>query len=681
MIPRPWVAVWFLFISLAKASNDKLPGHGALTVKTAFGSVSGFTANGTNAWRGIPYAAPPTEDRRFRPPQPPSKWNQVRDSTSFGPSCLQMGSPALGGRHSRPAWNSINVTNSDEDCLYLNVYAPAAATETLPVMVYFHAGEFRFGSSNDRESAWPYFANGTVLLVTANVRLGLMGFGALEAFRARDPSGSTGNYGMQDQRAVLQWVKANIKVFGGDPTRVTMFGESSGGSSVGFHLTSPKSAGLFSGAILESPGLTQSRTWEASVTNTQFAASALTSAGSEGCSWPTADKQEWITLPGLFATEQGHPVPLGLAISMDGALKRCTANPNCSMVYQKDTKSGLTVLYGGGKPGDMIDAQPVVFNMSLHKGHMEPSEVRFRVSDPTTVSDCLVKADARDLVALNEAPPFGDTFTTDAAAPTIDGVELTDALAHQARVSVPKGVALLGGSNLDEGTEFMDLTPALDCAASKEDFAAWSVLQFGEELGKQVPALYSEVEQPAPLCRNTHGPGMEGTAVEPRRTQANATWPWSPHTSTYWQAAMRAAGDSAIMCRTRDVLKQAFTQGTDAFWYFFTLTPTTSVNEDPEELPYMGAFHGAEVPFVFGDKFELMSMQEQSVSRAMACYWTNFATTGDPNTGSSGCVADLQLPVWPTIGKAGDAIEFSNTTIHKRSALHKTQCDVFAKYP
>ena len=116
----------------------------------------------------------------------------------------------------------------------------------------------------------------------------------------------------------------------------------------------------------------------------------------------------------------------------------------------------------------------------------------------------------------------------------------------------------------------------------------------------------------------------------------------------------------------------------------------------------MGAFHGAEVPFVFGecepwgkflsrseltldwpagDKFELMSMQEQSVSRAMACYWTNFATTGDPNTGSSGCVADLQLPVWPTIGKAGDAIEFSNTTIHKRSALHKTQCDVFAKYP
>jgi len=644
----------------------------APTVQTAYGPVTGFTSLGVKAFRGIPYAASPTGDLRFRPPQAPQKWKKPLDASAFGPSCLQIGSAEVGGRFNHPAWNSINVTLSSEDCLFLNVYAPSAspspssASGGLPVMVYFHAGEFRFGSSNDRESNWPFFAHGTVLLVTANVRLGIFGFGALKGFKSRDPSGSAGNYGMQDQREVLKWVQRNIAAFGGDPARVTMFGESSGGSSVGFHLTSTKSAGLFSQAILESPGLTQSKTWAASETNTEWVASILTGAGSPGCSWPAVAQQQWIALPGLVAA--GHPI--GIALSLHSAQAKCAEMPSCSMVYQKDSTHGLTTLFGGGTPGNMSYAGIEIFNISARLGKLSPSTVLLRVSDPASSVECLLDAHAGDLVALNTATPYDDTFETDAAAPTEDGVELDSTLAHRMRVAVPKGVALLGGSNLDEGTEFMSEAAQIACNASAADFQEWCTKQFGPDLGPKVPPFYSDIEQPAPLCREDHHYASDSSGSFPE-----------PPTSVYWQAAMRAAGDSAIMCRTRDVLQTAFANGDKAYWYYFTVTPTASINEDPRDLKYMGAFHGAEVPFVFGDTFELLSPQEQSLSQAMGCYWTNFAASGNPNSGSSGCISKLSLPEWPLIGKAGNALELSNTTIRTRTDLKEGPCHLFAQYP
>lgn len=281
---RPPRALTMKFRSAAVAILAGSASTGAAagpTVSTPDGPVEGFTVGDVDAFRGIPYAAPPTGDNRYRPPQPVSKWTSTLQATDFAPSCLQRGAPGTNTfQPTHPAWATINVTSASEDCLYANVYAPSAArgdtADPVPVMVYFHAGEFRYGAANDGESNWPYFANGNVVLVTANVRLGLFGFAALDELRSRDPTNSTGNYGMQDQRAVLQWVQRNIKAFGGDPTRVTIFGESSGGSSVGFHLSSAASAGLFTGAILESPGLTQSKSWEAATGNTQMAASALT---------------------------------------------------------------------------------------------------------------------------------------------------------------------------------------------------------------------------------------------------------------------------------------------------------------------------------------------------------------------------------------------------------------------
>merc|ERR1719355_493062 len=126
---------------------------------------------------------------------------------------------------------------------------------------------------------------------------------------------------------------------------------------------------------------------------------------------------------------------------------------------------------------------------------------------------------------------------------------------------------------------------------------------------------------------------------------------------------MRSAGDSAILCRTRELLRQASKKGNAAWWYYFTHTPIYSINMG--DLRYYGAFHGAEVPFVWGDQFEITGDAEKALSRAMGCYWVNFAATGNPNEGPSGCAAELSLPLWPALGPR-DALEFSAIALRRR---------------
>ena len=220
----------------------------AQTVRTADGSVRGATANGVSVFKGIPFAAAPVGDLRWRAPQPAKPWTGVRDATKFGADCVQVTPPfaaAMGA-----------VSAKSEDCLFLNVWRPANAKPgaKLPVMVWIYGGAFLFGSGALPTYDGTAFAKQGVVLVTLNYRLGRFGFFAHPALSAEHPEEAKGNYAFMDQIAALKWVRQNIAAFGGNPGNVTIFGESAGGVSVHNLLVSPLSRGLFHKAISESGG-------------------------------------------------------------------------------------------------------------------------------------------------------------------------------------------------------------------------------------------------------------------------------------------------------------------------------------------------------------------------------------------------------------------------------------------
>jgi para-nitrobenzyl esterase len=185
-------------------------GADPLTVHTSAGDVQGISSGSLHEWRGVPYAAPPLGPRRWRPPAPVSPWSGVRLADTFAPQCLQLGL-------SEPVEGS-------EDCLYLNVFAPAEAGGSRPVMVHLHGGSNFFFHPYTNANA---LVERGVIVVTVGYRLGVFGFAGHPALTA-EGGGSSGEYGLLDQIAALQWVQDNIAAFGGDPGNVTLFGESAG---------------------------------------------------------------------------------------------------------------------------------------------------------------------------------------------------------------------------------------------------------------------------------------------------------------------------------------------------------------------------------------------------------------------------------------------------------------------
>lgn len=213
---------------------------------TAQGRVSGkLIVNGSQkAFLGLPYAAPPVGELRWKAPQPPASWKGVRDATQFGNRCEQY-----------HVWNDYIFLDPgpSEDCLYLNVYAPASAKQTgkLPVMVWIHGGGFIAGAGSEPRYTNSGLVAKGVVLVTLNYRLGVFGFLTSEDL-AKEADEHAGNYGLMDMAAALRWVKTNIAAFGGDPGNVTIFGESAGSFAVNALTVAPEARGLFHKFIGES---------------------------------------------------------------------------------------------------------------------------------------------------------------------------------------------------------------------------------------------------------------------------------------------------------------------------------------------------------------------------------------------------------------------------------------------
>lgn len=227
-------------IPFAAATFEDLPGAPTVTLRA--GKVKG---DGTDilAFKGIPYAQPPVDALRWRAPVAAKPWAGTRDATTYGPQCMQAGTAPM-----------------SEDCLFVNVWAPrkaVVALERLPVLVWVFGGSFHQGDGSINGA---HLARNGAVVVSMNYRVSTLGFMAHPQLTAESPDKVSGNYGILDIAQALQWVKANIDRFGGDPDKVTIFGLSSGASAISAFMSSPRSAGLFQRAILQSPG--SWRTWK-----------------------------------------------------------------------------------------------------------------------------------------------------------------------------------------------------------------------------------------------------------------------------------------------------------------------------------------------------------------------------------------------------------------------------------
>ncbi len=209
-------------------------------VQVEQGGLQGTSENGLAVYRGIPFAAPPVGVLRWRAPQPAAAWQGVKIADKFAPGPMQGGNPPSG---------------KSEDCLYLNIWSPAkSAKDKLPVLVWIYGGGFAAGATSEKSYNGEHLARRGVVLVSIAYRVGVLGFLAHPELSAEDPNRVSGNYGLLDMIAGLQWIRKNIAAFGGDPNKVTIFGESAGGIAVSMLCASPLAKGLFHGAISQSGG-------------------------------------------------------------------------------------------------------------------------------------------------------------------------------------------------------------------------------------------------------------------------------------------------------------------------------------------------------------------------------------------------------------------------------------------
>ena len=481
---------------------------------------------------GIPYAAPPTGDLRWRPPQEIASWSGMRDATHYAHACVQ-----------------ANDKNSSEDCLYLNVWTPAASLQQrLPVMVWIHGGGFVAGSGSDPKFDGTRLSQKGVVIVTINYRLGVFGFLAHPDLTKESPHHASGNYGLMDQIFALRWVQQNISAFGGDPSRVTIFGESAGATSIGYLLVSPLAKGLFQRAILESPSRVLLPDPELSkvvdgLTPMESVGTAITPHIAEARMWSTAE-----------------------------VLRRAKA-----------VTDALFAPGGKGKLG----LRP--------EGHMH-------------------------MPNAHDVPWWA----------FVDGWVIP----HQTQTSYREGneitVPVLAGTNANEGSIFLLNFP----------------VKTAEEYRDYLRQNYAPYER--------------------------AMFSLYPATSA---AGIKAAVDGIItdalfLYGVHGIAEAEQHKEQAVFLYRF------SRGSRDKKLAALGAWHGAEVPYVFGIADprlspERFNARDREISGQMMDAWTNFAKTGDPNARG--------LPRWPAASEQDENyMDFGDTTAVYRLMKQKNFA-VFAR--
>nr|WP_070960982.1 carboxylesterase family protein [Hyphomonas sp. Mor2] len=501
---------------------------------------------------GIPFAAPPVGDLRWRAPQPAQAWQDVRDGTVFGAECVQarygsgeflsdllngLGLNAVERHLATVVLENAEPPKESEDCLFLNVRSANVGNADLqPVMVWIHGGSHQSGAGSQA----PYQANqlvenGTVL-VTINYRLGVFGYIAHPALSADDPRGVSGNYGLLDQVAALAWIQDNIASFGGDPDNVTIFGESAGAQSVTEIMSTPLSQGLFHKAILQSGAST-------------YNANGLTTA-IEGR---------------LTMHEAGLDFFDGLAAA-DASASDLRAIPAADIIAHIPNK--------------------------LHLGGY--------------------------------------------ALPTVDGVVIPKLMGQAIADGSIHNVPILAGYNADEGTLFYD------------SIQRPTVLR---------PEFPEALEDRLDLLREIYGEEDASDLI---------TLYGLDNPETYQKAETDMLGDDLFGVHMRHLAAANVRQGEPTFLYHFTRVP-------PSRSQTIGAFHAAEIFFVFDSHVPLQSLSEddEKLTEAMGLYWTNFAKTGDPNGAG--------LREWPLYDPASDLWMTFNPSIEVKSGVRAEKLDIMER--
>ncbi len=501
---------------------------------------------------GIPFAAPPVGDLRWRAPQPALSWSGVRDGTLFGAECVQMrlGSNAflrelldgMGLNAVQRHLASVALENApppaeSEDCLFLNVRsANVGAADLQPVMVWIHGGSHQTGAGSQSIYQANQLVENGVVLVTINYRLGVFGYIAHPALSADDPRGVSGNYGLLDQVAALQWVRDNIQAFGGDPDNVTIFGESAGAQSVTEIMATPLSDGLFHKAILQS-----------------------------GASTYNAN---------------------GLTTAIDGRLTMHEA--------------GL----------DFFDG----------------------IADADATAADLRAIPASDLIAQIPNKMHLGGY----ALPTVDGVVIPKLIGAAIADGSIHNVPILAGYNGDEATLFYsDIQRPTVLVPDYPEALNDRLLQleeiYGAEDANALTALY----------------GLDDA-------------------DTYQSAEMDMLGDDLFGVHMRFLATSNTAQGAPSYLYHFTRVP-------PSRTQTIGAFHAAEIFFVFGSHSPLagLTRDDKALTEAMGLYWTNFARTGDPNGPG--------LTPWPQHDRASDQWMTFNPSIDVKTGVRAQKLDIMER--